>query len=330
MLAPTGTTELSSSRTASTSTTAFRLNSGQLFLTYPKCDLDPETALDILKAKLDFESYIIAQEQHSDGDYHLHVYLKRGAGKKWNIRSPQFLDLLDFHGNYQGCRNPTAVMRYCTKDGKYLTNLDMTTKGDASTYSTLITQAQAGATTTELLDLLKMNQKTARDLVLHREAILKTIQALRPRPLTVSFALSDFQWNLTWDPKTVLILTGPTNSGKTALAKALLAPTPLLVTHLDDLKWWDPEIYSGIIYDEANLKHLPRETQIHHVDTEETRSVHARYCPALLTAGRQVIFTSNLSPDQILEWHDPAIKRRCMWVSVIQRDVYELMHPKTQ
>ena len=326
---PTTTSSPSTSRTLSTSTTAFRLNSGQLFLTYPQCDLTPDQALALLRDKLDFESYIIAQEEHSETGLHLHCYLRRGPGKKWNIRNATQLDLGPFHGNYQGCRNPTAVMRYCTKDGKFLTNLDMTTKGEGSSpWGDLISKATAGATTTELLDLLKTTPKTARDLVLHREAIMKTIQALRPRPLTVTYALSDFKWTIDWNPTTVLILTGPTNTGKTALAKALLAPTPLMVTHLDDLKWWDPDLYDGLIYDEANLKHLPRETQIHHVDLEETRSVHARYCPALLTAGRKAIFTSNLSPDQILEWHDPAIKRRCTWVSVIKRDVYELMHPK--
>lgn len=324
---PTTSSSPSTSRTLSTSTTAFRLNSGQLFLTYPQCDLSPDQALALLRDKLDFESYIIAQEEHSETGLHLHVYLRRGAGKKWNIRNPNQLDLGPFHGNYQGCRNPTAVMRYCTKDGNYLANVDTTSKGGDSTWGSLISQARTGATTTTLLDLLTENPKTARDLVLHREAILKTIQALRPRPLTVSFALSDFKWTIPWDPKTVLILTGPTNSGKTALAKALLAPTPLLVTHFDDLKWWDPDLYSGLIYDEASLKHLPRETQIHHVDLEETRSVHARYCPALLTAGRKVIFTSNLAPDQILEWHDPAIKRRCTWVAVTCLNEYEKMYP---
>lgn len=43
----------------------FRLQSKQLFLTYPKCDLPPEDVLAQLKTKLgEISDYIVAQETH--------------------------------------------------------------------------------------------------------------------------------------------------------------------------------------------------------------------------------------------------------------------------
>lgn len=311
----------SSTRTASTSTTAFRLNCGQLFLTYPKCPIDPLTALPLLEAMLDFEEYVIAQELHEDGEKHLHVYLRRGQGKKWNIRDPRRLDLSGHHGNYQSVRNANAVKKYVTKDGNYVTNMTMDST-PTNPYQRLL--ATPNLTMEEALKVLSETPQGARDLILHRDQIMKTLQAMRPRETEIKYSLQDFPgWTIDWPVSTVLILSGPTNTGKTALAKALLAPRPLFVTHLDTLKIWDPELYSGVIYDEANLKHLPRESQIHHLSLDESLDLHSRYRPAYLTAGRKVVFTTNLHPCDILNWDCPAIRRRCTVVFVHSLGVYE-------
>lgn len=42
----------------------FRLSSRQLFLTYPKCSLEKEDALLMLKEKVPVQDYIVAQEKH--------------------------------------------------------------------------------------------------------------------------------------------------------------------------------------------------------------------------------------------------------------------------
>jgi len=44
----------------------FRLNARQLFLTYPKCPIEKEEALSLVKEKLkaDPEDYVVAQEKH--------------------------------------------------------------------------------------------------------------------------------------------------------------------------------------------------------------------------------------------------------------------------
>lgn len=83
---------------------------------------------------------------------------------------------------------------------------------------------------------------------------------MRTRKVSVNYPLEAFRVSFAWNRKRFLLITGPTNVGKTALAKALLSPSPLLVTHLDDQRIWDPELYTGMIYDEMSIKHLPRGT----------------------------------------------------------------------
>lgn len=96
-----------------------------------------------------------------------------------------------------------------------------------------------------------------------------------------------------------------------------------MITHLDDLKSWDPDLYSGLVYDEANLLHLPREGQLAHLTLNHDVSVHARYHPALLNRGRRVIFTTNRKPDEIILFGDPAINRRVQVVFVNALNDYE-------
>lgn len=46
------------------------------FLTFPKCDVSPQAALEYLKEKHPIEEYVIAQEDHQDGTKHLHAFIK--------------------------------------------------------------------------------------------------------------------------------------------------------------------------------------------------------------------------------------------------------------
>lgn len=46
------------------------------FLTYPKCDVPPQAALEYLKEKHRIAEYVIAQEDHQDGTKHLHAFIK--------------------------------------------------------------------------------------------------------------------------------------------------------------------------------------------------------------------------------------------------------------
>lgn len=105
----------------------FRLNTATFFLTYPQCPIQKEWVRDWLLNKLDVQDYVVAHEKHQNGDDHLHIYVKTLT--KHNFLDPKCLDILFdgefYHGNYQGCRSAKNVLKYCTKDEDYVSNMDI-------------------------------------------------------------------------------------------------------------------------------------------------------------------------------------------------------------
>lgn len=66
----------------------------------------------------------MARELHANGDLHLHIYLKLSSA--FRTTDPRFADLPGgFHGNYQGCRSSKNVLKYCTKNDDFLSNVDI-------------------------------------------------------------------------------------------------------------------------------------------------------------------------------------------------------------
>lgn len=101
----------------------YDLNSSSLFLTYPQCPLDKQMAYDELFKRLQPQKLLVAQEKHKNGDLHLHVYAKLAS--TYRTKDPTALDLLGYHGNYQGCRSAKNVLKYCTKEEDYIASFDV-------------------------------------------------------------------------------------------------------------------------------------------------------------------------------------------------------------
>lgn len=103
----------------------FRLESKNLFLTYPKCDLSKEDIINELRRKLgeNLKNYVVAEENHESGEPHRHVYLN--LSNQIRTRDSRYFDIRGYHGNYQGCRGVSAVIRYCTKESDYTANFDI-------------------------------------------------------------------------------------------------------------------------------------------------------------------------------------------------------------
>jgi len=66
--------------------------------------------------------YVIAQEKHEDGGLHIHAFIK--VDKRVNFKNGIF-DLPEHHGNYQVAKSWRAVQKYITKDGVYISNIDL-------------------------------------------------------------------------------------------------------------------------------------------------------------------------------------------------------------
>lgn len=76
------------------------------FLTYPKCEVSPQAALEFLKEKHTIVEYVIAQEDHQDGTKHLHAFVK--LEKRTRFKKDIF-DFPEHHGNYQIAKSWKAV-----------------------------------------------------------------------------------------------------------------------------------------------------------------------------------------------------------------------------
>lgn len=99
-----------------------RIRAKGWFLTWPKCPIGKEMMLEELKAKFDVVEYVICEEEHKNGDLHLHAFLK--LAKKIELK-PRLFDIQGYHGNYQVAKSWRAVIEYVKKDGNFISNIDV-------------------------------------------------------------------------------------------------------------------------------------------------------------------------------------------------------------
>lgn len=109
----------------------YEINSRKLFLTYPQCSLTKQEALALLQALFPIDEYVVAHELHASGDSHIHCYIKLGSAVNCHFRNAKFADIGGFHGNYQGARSVKNVLKYCTKQEDYISNIDVSTLLDS-------------------------------------------------------------------------------------------------------------------------------------------------------------------------------------------------------
>lgn len=291
----------------------FRLNSQQIFLTYSQCDTPTNEILDFISKKVELDKYIIAQELHKDGNKHIHCYLL--LKKKVDIRDERFFDYKEFHPKVEGCRSWKNVIKYVTKEGNYISNYDkeMLDKiiNDNMKVGDLYLKARSLAKDGKVKDsiIVLEHSKTVRDLTIHGNAIQKNLRSLAVKRKEPDYSIDNFSINFEWDRTKSLVLWGPTNTGKTSLAKALL-PRALFITHKDRLKDYDEDEYEGLIFDDMSFKHWPREAQIHIVDFDNDRQIDVKHGMAMIPAKTPRIFTTNMMPAEIMLADDGAIARR--------------------
>lgn len=121
----------------------FQLNSQKLFLTYAEVnDWSTQEVYDFLHDLLEIPiKLLVAKELHKNGHTHFHVFAE--LQRPIRTRDKRFADLngpekSSHHGNYQGARNAKNVLKYCTKDGDFVSNFNVEELLPKSTSSTKV------------------------------------------------------------------------------------------------------------------------------------------------------------------------------------------------
>jgi len=289
---------------SSSSPMTFRFSAKHLFLTYACPTTEHEiftrdNLFDFL-TKLDPSYLVVCQEQHENETPHFHALIS--FKKRVNYKDPRKLDFHNWHPKWETPRNVAASITYVKKDGVFkeqgeqVVGLDYTERAkDFDSKSEWLSWCVSNH--------IGFNYAMA-FWTLANPPPSATVHESDEEEGTLCAALSTFKFT-EWDTK-ACILVGPTGCGKTIWAKRNAPKPALMVSHIDQLRDFDPYTHKSIIFDDMVFKHFPVQSQIHLVDQYEDRAVHCRYNAAIIPKKTPKIFTCNERP---VDSH-PAINRR--------------------
>ena len=89
-----------------------------------------------------------------------------------------------------------------------------------------------------------------------------------------------------------VVLSGNAGVGKTQYALAHFE-NPLLISHIDKLKEFDPSFHDGLVFDDMDFSHWPLSAQKHLLDWSEPREINVKHSIAHIPARTKKIFTCN-------------------------------------
>jgi len=260
-----------------------------------------EELFEHLKAIPNVDYVLVSQEAHQDGNTHYHSYVR--FSKKPDIRSSRFFDFHGCHPNIQATKKVQAWKTYVKKDGDWL---------EHPAHQTIFDACKAF----QLQEWIEhcINQKIGYPYMekiwdMCHSPRLNTISE-RPEGNYQCESLKEYSFE-GWNTKS-LVIYGESGCGKTNWAKWHMDLPSLFVSHLDVLREFDAGFHKSIIFDDVSLLHMPRESQIHIVDTFDPRAIHCRYRVANIPAGIPKVFSAN----RRILLNDPAINRRIHVVKV--------------
>lgn len=295
------------------------------FLTYAKADLTCDTVYTTLNDKRPVQRAVIVRELHADGEPHIHAAVE--FAQRFGTRDPRYFDVGQYHPNVQRVRTWGACVNYCRKDGGDQTRYYGCTAEDAveqgpppgSSFD-VVTECQNSQTALQWFTIALENSVP----FAYAEKFWKIIHG-RQAPTyfdNVIGGLLQFELDVRhWHPafRTICIL-GPSGSGKTSWALRE-CPTPfLLVTDIDDLGDYDPQIHKAIVFDEIRCTgdehgkgRWPLTSQIKLTTWDTPVSIRIRYRVAHIPAHVPKIFTCT---DTYPFTKDTQVTRRVQFINL--------------
>jgi hypothetical protein len=308
-------------------TKAFRIEAKKLYLTYSqiKSDITKEMILNELLNKFKGRDvqYVISLENHEDGGLHSHVYLE--SDRNFHITSFDKLDILNHHGNYQVGKGKWNIIKYIVEDGNFITNMKLP-----------IIDNKIVSIDEHLFSLAKFNYKHALNQFMEyypskwrsftsAESNFKKIHKYHnPDRISNIIPIDQFQipdkikkWKDSGVPRKTLVLWGTSGTGKTEFIKSFitdLGGNPLFIRHSDQLKDYNPDYHTCIIFDDYSLNSLSREEKIHLFDVNNKSGINVKHSVITLQSGTDKVFTSNTIAD--FDLHETEINRRLVVVKI--------------
>lgn len=290
----------------------FRLQGKYWFLTYSQCTLNKDDVLAQILAKTGASKCLVSHELHSSGESHLHAALELSV--RLNTTSERYFDIEGFHPNIQKAKSWIKICRYVKKDGDIaFWPEDLSFEEFETEDSKEFDPSQFANKTDWLLyciqeclpygyanELWRLSHVSRGNLITESTTFGTICPQLENTPLLPGST----------------VVVGDTGLGKSSWAKKHLPKPSLLVTHMDDLRLFDPTFHKGILFDDMDFTHLPVTSQIHIVDQDDGRSLHARYGCSFIPPHTMKVFTCNKDP---FVYH-AAITRRIKQISVYSSD----------
>jgi len=270
------------------STKRFQTHSKKLHLTY-RTHLDLPLYLEwLLKQVGPLKWYTMVHELGTKNPEipYPHTHVAFCCQNPLHLSSARKMDYLGIHPNIKTIKDlahSIQIWKYHEKDPILLLRSPEGPETSADVYRRL----QEAPNLVEAVKIAGITVRTISDVV--------AIRSIRAERQTIPALDIAYCWTRQAPAGyTALFVTGRTGTGKTRWAIAQFQ-SPLLVSHLEDLKQFTPNLHDGIVFDDMEFQKLSPTECIHLLDWELPRTLNVKYGSVTIPAKTRKIFTSNIS-----------------------------------